>query len=219
MFYRSTKACVVVAAMLVISAYPVAGQAEQSSATAIAKPLPPDTKIGAELNKIFERLGDTLKEADAIATRLRSAAQKTPEDAKAQVDDAAKLLSSLADRLKPTGDVASQVESLRNAANVNRKRVADMPSTMLDEMDRQRILDKWDAISRNAAGVTSAMADMRTKLLSSMENLRMHQVAITELVLAGEFEGAINSLKKWLSDLDQTMTDLHAAVEGARPTS
>lgn len=74
-----------------------------------------------------------------------------------------------------------------------------MPATMLDEMDRQRILDKWDSISRNAAGVTSAMADMRSKVLSSVENLRLRQVAIAELVLAGEFEGAINSLKKWLS--------------------
>lgn len=219
MFYRSTKACVAVAAMLVIAAYPITGQAEQPSTMTTAKPLPPDTQVGAELNKIFERLGNTLKEADAIAARLRSAVQKTPEEAKAQVDDASKLLSGLADRLKPTGDVAGQVEALRNAANVNRKRVADMPSTMLDEMDRQRILDKWDSISRNAAGVTSAMADMRTKLLSSVENLRMHQVAIGELVLAGEYEGAINSLKKWLADLDQTMKDLHSAVEGARPTS
>jgi hypothetical protein len=219
MYLKSNTLCFLMTALVVTAICPVIGQAQQRPPATVTKPLPPDTQIGAELNKIFERLGNELKEADAIATRLRSAAQKTPEDAKAQVDDATKLLSGLADRLKPTGDVAGQVEALRNAATANRKRVADMPATMLDEMDRQRILDKWDSISRNAAGVTSAMADMRSKVVSSVENLRLRQVAIAELVLAGEFEGAINSLKKWLADLDQTMKDLHAAVEGARPTS
>lgn len=219
MYLKSNTLCFLMTALVVTAICPVAGQAQQRPPTAVAKPLPPDTQIGAELSKIFERLGNVLKEADAIATRLRSAAQKTPGDAKAQVDDATKMLSSLADQLKPTGDMAGQVETLRNAATANRKRVADMPATMLDELDRQRILEKWDSISRDAAGVTSAMADMRSKVLSSVENLRLRQVAITELVLAGEFEGAINSLKKWLADLDQTMKDLHAAVEGARPTS
>lgn len=214
----SLKLCVVMAAVAVTFACPVGAIAQQPPA-AVTKPLPPETPVRNELAKIFEKLSEDLKAADGLVARLRSTAQKTPESARAEVNEAAKVLGDIADRLKPTGDVAGQLQALRNAATVHRKRVTDMAPNIIDEADRQSILNAWDAILQNADATTAAMADMKTKLTSALENLRMRQVAMSEMLLAGYHQGAVDALKKWLGDLEVTVGDLHKVLAPAKPTS
>ncbi len=179
----------------------------------------PEVPLKGELGKIFEKLAQDLKIADELVQKLRSAAQKTPADARAEVESAAKVLGDIADRLKPTGDVAGQLQALRNAATVHRKRVADMAPNVIDEGDRQAILNAWDAILQNADATAAAMADMKTKLGSALENLRMRQTAMSEMVLAGYHQGAIEALQKWLKDLESTVGDLHQVLAPAKPTT
>lgn len=218
MSMQSSRLVSMLAVVAALALYPVVGQAQQAPPT-IAKPIPPDTPVRNELGKIFERLTNDVKQADALVARLREIAQKTPEAARAEVNNAATLLGNLADRLKPTGDIAGQLQALRNAATVHRKRVADLAPNLLDEADRQAILDAWDATLRDTDNAAAAMADMRSKLMSALENLRMRQTAMAELVLAGQYQAAVEAMKKWLVDLEATVGGLHKVLEPAKPTS
>lgn len=175
--------------------------------------------LKSQLDKVFGRLTDDVKTLDSLIARLRSTAQKTPEDAKAEAAEASKTLGEIADRLKPSGEVANQLQAVRNAANVHRKRIADMAPKDIDEADRQTLIGKWDAILQSADILATAMADMRSKMTSSLENVRIRQTVISEMILAGHFEGVLSAMSKWLSDLETTMGDLHAALAAAKPTS
>lgn len=205
-----------VAAGSVADASPVAAESRPAAVPAPQTAGPP---LKDQLGKIFGRLAEDVKTLDALVARLRSTAQKTPEDAKAEVAEASKTLSDIADRLKPNGDMANQLQAVRNAANVHRQRIADMAPKDIDEGDRQTLIGTWDAILQRTDVMATAMADMRSKLTSSLENVRIRQTVISEMILAGHFEGVLTAMSKWLSDLEATMGDLHAALASAKPTS
>lgn len=222
---NTRKYIVIAAALAVISINPAGASAQQVPAAPAKPPVasttrpPTEAPVNADLARIFEKLAQDLKSADELVTRLRATTQKTPEGVRAEVDEAANVLGNIADRLKPTGDIAQQLEALRNAATKHRKRVTELSTKDIDERDRQTLLNRWDRILQDADITGAAMADMKTKLSSALENLRMSQLAMSEMLLAGYHHGALETLKRWLSDLDTTVRDLHNVLAPVKPGS
>ncbi len=105
----------------------------------------PEAPIKSELDKLFDQLAGHVREADKLVEQLRSTASKTPDAARKEVDNAAAILSGLADRLQDTGDIAQQLQALRKAAQVHRKRVMELPPNIMEELDRTEIMGAWDS--------------------------------------------------------------------------
>ncbi len=205
------------AALVCAAVSVVAPDTKAQSARVPAGSSPPavEAPIKADIDAIFGKLVDELREADGLAQHLRETATKSPEDTKREVDEAASTISRLADALDPNGQLATQLAALRNAALVHRKRVQDLPKGSLEETDRSSILAAWDKVLQEADAASTAMTDMRDKLLATLQKLRMRQTAVAELLLAGQYKAALDTLMNWLNDLQGTVEGLHHAIDDA----
>jgi len=172
-----------------------------------------ETPVKADIDAIFARLVDELRQAKALAQQLRATAAKTPQDTQREVDTAARTISGLADALDPTGQLAMRLAALRKAALAHRKRVQDYPKGMIEETDRTTILAAWDKVLQEADAAGTTMSTMRDRLLATLQKLRMRQVAVSELLLAGQYQAAAETLMKWLNDLQSTVNGLDRAIE------
>ncbi len=201
--------------ILLLGSFTYAASAEPKS----DKPsdVPYDTPIKSELEKVFNGLVYQLKQADDLVAKLRATASKKPDDAKGDVDQAAQTLSALADHVAPNGDMMNQLLALRNAATVHRKRVQEMGKDIIEEQDRTAITSAWDRVIQEADKAQAAMGDMQNRLMSLLNKLRMRQSAITELLLAGQYQSAITALKAWLGELETTVKNLHQVIDVVKP--
>ena len=194
-----------------------------------ATPVPPlpvqeapgigDTPIKGDLEKIFSTLQGQLKNIDALANNLKSMANKKPEDTQNQINGAAKTLSELADRLQPTGDLAAQLKALRGAAGAHRERIQGMAKEIIEEGDRTALLKSWDKAVIDTDKAGAAMNEMRDRLGQVLTKLRMRQSAVSEYILAGQYQAAVASLRQWVGDLEATVKSLHAAIDPNKPLS
>jgi hypothetical protein len=171
-----------------------------------------ETPIKADIDAIFARLVDELRQAQVLAQQLRTAAGKTPRDTQREVDSAARTISGLADTLNPNGELALRLAALRKAALAHRKRVQDYPKGTIEETDRTTILAAWDKVLQEADAAGTAMSTMHDRLLATLEKLRMRQAAVSELLLAGQYKAAVDTLMKWLNDLQSTVNGLDHAI-------
>jgi hypothetical protein len=110
-----------------------------------------------------------------------------------EVSQADDILSKLVDKLAPNGDFVAQVTSLRNAAVVHRKRVAELTGETIEENMRGQVLERWDQIIKDADALQNAVTDLRSSMMDKLQKLRMRKTAISELVLAEEFQAAIKA--------------------------
>jgi hypothetical protein len=208
-----TKALLVALLCAAVSVAAPHAQA-QSARAAAAPPSPPvEAPIKADIDAIFGKLVDELRQADALAQHLRETAAKSPEDTKHEVDEAASTISRLADALDPNGQIGTRLVALRNASLVHRKRVQDLPKGAIEETDRSNILAAWDKVLLEADAASTAMTDMRDKLLATLQKLRMRQTAVSELLLAGQYKAALDTLMNWLTDLQGTVDGLHRSID------
>ncbi len=198
----------IICAAVSLSLSPAEAQSPRTSANP-----PAEAPIKANIDAIFGKLVDELRQADALAQHLRETAAKSPEDTKHEVDQAASTISKLADALDPNGQIATQLAALRNAALVHRKHVQDLPKGTIEETDRSTILAAWDKVLQEADAASTAMTDMRDKLLATLQKLRMRQTAVSELLLAGQYKAALDTLMNWLNDLQGTVEGLHHAID------
>jgi hypothetical protein len=198
---------------LLCALIPLTSYAQPSKQQAVVQPLPPQTAIKSDLDKIFDGLASQLKAADALVVQLKATAAKTPADTSAEVNNAAEVLSGLADKTRADGELAGQLSALRNAAVIHRKRVTDMAKGSIEETDRTNILSSWDKVTQEADEAQAAMVNMHQSLMGSLDKLRMRQVAVSELLLAGQYQAAVAALKGWLSELESTVAALHKAID------
>lgn len=214
---------------------PIVAQAQPTPSTsrpptAQSQPTPPPlpsrqpaindrTHIKSELDKVFNGLASQLKEVENLAANLKSTANRKPEDTQQQLSEAANTLSTLADRLVPNGDLAGQLTALRSAAAIHRQRILDMPKEALEEADRTGLLQAWDRIIVDADKGTAAMSTMRERLMAVLGKLRARQVAVSEFLLADQFQSAVNAVKSWINDLDTTINGLRKVIEPVKPSS
>lgn len=171
--------------------------------------------VKADIDVVFGKVVDELRQAEALAQHLRETAAKTPEDTQREVNEAAGTISRLADSLEVNGQLATRLSALRNAALVHRKRVQDLPKGTIEETDRTNLLAAWDKVVQQADAAGTAMLDMREKLLATLQKLRMRQTAVAEFLLAGQYKAALDTLMNWLTDLQGTVDGLHRAMEDA----
>ena len=176
-------------------------------------------RILTELEKLRARLGEMVKEAENLAATMKSTVAKTPEQTRGEVRSAAKTLEDLVDRLRPEGDLAEQLKALRGSADSHRTRIANMPSTMVTEGDRGEILKIWDRAIRDADELAPKLPNMRQMVLRALEQLRLREVAISELELAEQHAAALKTLRDWLGELDSAIRSMQGTLGLKRPLS
>jgi hypothetical protein len=100
---------------------------------------------------------------------------------------------------------------------VHRKRVAEMEKGSIEEVDRTSIISAWDHVVQEADNAQASMGDMKIKLTNILNKLRMRRVAIGEMLLAGQYRSAVEALRSWIKELDDTVKTLHQAIDSVRP--
>jgi hypothetical protein len=78
-------------------------------------------------------------------------------------------------------------------------------------------MSTWDKAIADADKTTAALNTMRDRVTGALQKLRMRQAAVSEFLLAGQFQAAIAAVKAWVTDLDATVTALRAAIEPNKP--
>jgi hypothetical protein len=180
---------------------------------------PPEASAKSELDDVLKRLNDQAKQVDGLVARLKSVSNMQPSDTLKQVDAAARTLSSLIDRLSESGDLGQQVQNVRNAATTHRKRVEEMTDQTIDNEDKTAILKAWDDITQGTDNAKVSMKNMRESLGSALGKLTRKRVAISEMLLANQYQEAISSFNAWVRDLEQTTKSLHEMLGRDEPRS
>lgn len=179
---------------------------------------PSQDPVQNQLDPIFAKLKQAAAQAAGISKHLHEIATKKPADTVKEVDAAANSLAKWADTFQPNGEVASRIAEARNMAMVSRKRVQDYGADVISQSDKNEIIAAWDKALVDTDKVSNMMTEMRQKLLATLGNLRKHRTAMSELLLASQYQAAIRSLLNWLTDLDGTVTDLNRLLQDT-PTS
>jgi ABC-type transporter Mla subunit MlaD len=181
--------------------------------------VPPESSAKSELDDVLKRLNDQAKQVDGLVARLKSVTNMQPSDTLKQVDAAARTLSGLIDRLGDSGDLSQQVQNVRNAATTHRKRVEEMNDHTIDNEDKTAILKAWDDIMQGTDTAKVSMKNMRESLGSALGKLTRKRVAISEMLLANQYQAAISSFNAWVRDLEQTTKNLHEMLGRDEPRS
>lgn len=168
--------------------------------------------IQQQLAATLKALGAELARADGVVAGMRDAKKKGPLEAQLQVTKVATALGQLADRLQDQGDVMGALRALGAAAQANRDRVAHLDKGTISEVDRTNVMRTWTKVLQQVDQAQVRVKAIREKILSAISELRRRQVGISEEILAGSYEDAINSLNEWLGDLQKTINDLRASV-------
>ncbi len=182
-------------------------------------PLTKEAPLKSELETIYNSLSKQLQDVERYTAYLKGTASKTPEDTQSKINDMANILGNLADRLQANGDLTTQLNALRNSAAVHRKRVQEMAKEAIEESDRTTLMSTWDKALADTDKTGAMLTNMREKVNSVLKKLRMRQAAVSEFLLAGEFQAALASLKAWITELDATVNSLRAAIEPNKPAS
>jgi hypothetical protein len=177
-----------------------------------------DRSVKTEIDGVMSSLSKLVQEGDALVAHLKQAVGTKTQDTQKAVDNAAQVLSSIADRASPDSDLRKILLDARNAALTHRKVVADMPSGMISEEGRTRALAAWDDVLKTADRATAGMADIHDQFLVVLRELRMRQTEVSELLLAEQYQAALDSVVKWVADLQITVKQLHGVLIN-NPTS
>jgi hypothetical protein len=188
--------------------YPIAASATADS----------NGSIKQQIDGVTTALALLLGQSDGVVAKLKAAVAAKPADTQRAIDDAARVLSSVADAASVNGELNKILTCARNAAVAHRKAVTDMPAGMLTEQGRTRILAAWDLVLKEADKTTASMADMHDQFLSVLKELRMHQTEIAELLLANQYQAALDTVTTWVNSLQGTVKQLHAIIAD-NPTS
>jgi uncharacterized protein YukE len=179
----------------------------------------PESNAKNELNDVLKRLNDQAKQVDGLVAKLKGVTNMQPSDTLKQVDAAARTLSGLIDRLSDSGDLSQQVQNVRNAATTHRKRVEEMNTQTIDNEDKTAILKAWDDIMQGTDNAKVSMKNMRESLGSALGKLTRKRVAISEMLLASQYQEAISSFNAWVRDLEKTTKSLHEMLGRDEPRS
>lgn len=184
-----------------------------------AEQTPPESSAKNELDDVIKRLNEQAKQVDGLVARLKGVTNMQPSDTLKQVDAAARTLSTLIDRLGDQGDLSQQVQNVRNAATTHRKRVEEMNEQTIDNEDKTAILKAWDDITQGTDNARVSMKNMRESLGSALGKLTRKRVAISEMLLANQYQEAISSFNAWVRDLEKTTKSLHEMLGRDEPRS
>ena len=174
-----------------------------------------------QIKDVFNQMKGNVEYLDKLLAYLKALAEKKPSDIAAEVKSAAANMSILADRMTANGDVGKQLVGIRTAAALHEKRVQEMPQGAIAEEDRTRIVTAWQHIIQEADKATASMGDVHNRIMDVLTELRMKQAAVGELLLAGQYEAAMETFEKWLADLQTTVNSLHEIISqfGTPPSS
>ncbi len=157
---------------------PVHAQKSQTPQTPQAQVVKPEPKKDASasiregLNDVFGQLSQSLKDADALAGRLKDMAAKTSGDVANQITQAEETMGNLADKLGPEGSLSGELRGLRDAAQKHLERVQKLPGEFLDDEDRTRLLNSWQKVIQDADSASGNMSMMREQTGTALMKLQ-----------------------------------------------
>lgn len=206
--------------VLVLALMPAVGSAQQKEPQASQQAVQVPS-AEAQLHDAFDKIKGNVEFLDKLVAYLKDTASKNPDDAAKTVEQTARNLSVLADRLASDGDVGKELLAIRTAAGLHMKRVQEMPPGTITEEDRTKIVGAWEHVLQQTDTATGAMSDLRTRLMDVLNQLRMKETAMSELLLAGQYGAAIQAFMQWVAELQVTVTNLHKVIDtfGSTPTS
>ena len=114
-----------------------------------------------EIDGVMNSLSGLVKEGDALVAKLKGIVNTKPEEAQKAVNEAAQVLSDIADRASPDSELRKILLDARNNALTRRQVVATMPSEMISEGGRTRALKAWDDVLATADKATTGMSGVR----------------------------------------------------------
>lgn len=171
----------------------------------------------SQLDAVSGEMNALLKEGERVAARLAREIHAHPHEANHLVQQTETTLSGMADQTTSTSDVIKEVAAIRAKALAYRQAVMAMPAGTMSEADRQRVLDAWNRVIKSANKAQAAVADIHTTLLAELRDLRMRDVAVGQLMLAGEYQAALHDVLTWTKKLRVTIEKLNTLISG--PTS
>jgi hypothetical protein len=115
--------------------------------------------------------------------------------------------------MRPDGDLTNELQAIRSAAVTHRQRIEGAGNDVMTETDRTSLLAAWDKIIRDADTAKIGMANMRDSLTSALSTLRLRSHAMSEMILASEYQAVLNVYNAWLADLQKSMVNLHAIIK------
>ena len=184
----------------------------------LAKAEAPASGLQSELHAVTERMKALLGEGKRVAARLQREINDRPQEADKLIRDTAITLSGMADQTTSDGDVIKEVAAIRAKALAYRQTVMSMSSGVMSETDRQRVLEAWNRVIDTASKAQAAVADIHITLLAELRDLRKREVAVGQLMLAGEYQAALNDVLTWTKALRATINQLNNLLMGG-PTS
>jgi len=184
----------------------------------LAKAEAPASGLQSELHAVTERMKALLGEGKRVAARLQREINDRPQEADKLIRDTAITLSGMADQTTSDGDVIKEVAAIRAKALAYRQTVMSMSSGVMSETDRQRVLEAWNRVIDTASKAQAAVADIHITLLAELQDLRKREVAVGQLMLAGEYQAALDDVLTWTKALRVTIEQLNNLLAGG-PTS
>jgi hypothetical protein len=184
----------------------------------LAKADAPASGLQSELQGVTERMKALLGEGKRVAARLENQINDHPQEADKLIRDTATTLSGMADQTTSTGDVIKEVAAIRAKALAYRQTVMSMPAGVMSETDRQRVLEAWNRVIDTASKAQAAVADIHVTLLAELQELRRREVAVGQLMLAGEYQAALDDVITWTTELKATIEKLNNLLTG-QPSS
>ena len=94
-----------------------------------------------------------------------------------------------------------------------------MAKEIIEEGDRTALLKSWDKAIIDTDKAAAAVNEMRDRLTQVLTKLRMRQSAVSEYILAGQYQAAVATLRQWVGDLEATVKSLHAVINPSKPSA
>lgn len=173
--------------------------------------------IRAGLNQASQEMSEAVKQLDALAAHLKEVTNKSSAEVSKEVFGAEQVLGIAAEKLSPQGNLAAQLNGLREAGQRNLERIQKLPPGVLEETDRNLLLSGWQKVLQDCDNVSAERGMLVEQIKATIGKLRRREAAVSELLLLNEFSAAIASLRHWIADFQNTLEKIHKTLDTSRP--
>lgn len=170
--------------------------------------------VDAQLQHVLMHLKALVGRVNGLAANLKQALAAKPRDMKRSVNKAASMLSAASDATAPDAEWSGTVKELLHTAQTHLKTVTNAPEGTFTPNDKKRILAAWRSTVTKCEQVLSALTNVHMEMHESIQQLEMHQNAMAELLLADQYNVALNSILEWVAELKATAGQLNNIVNG-----
>lgn len=192
------------------SGYQLPQQEPQPPTDTLHPVQPRKADLGEQLKHVFTELKGSLSATQRLVARLKEANSPGAKvNASKEIQEAEGVLGALEDRLTPNGDVVTQLNAIKHAAQLHYNAVKVMTDKQIDPSDRRNLMNIWQGIVTRAGEGVSEAGGVEQKVGFVLGELQRKQTAVAQYILADEYEAAVKSFDQWVNQLSATVQSLH----------